>query len=64
MAGELRLDWGLLPAFDLIHAAQIPSDLARTWQLAAESLGLVVQPVERFELAGTLNDHPGHIRSK
>jgi hypothetical protein len=33
------------------------------WQLAGESLNLVARPVERFELAGTLNGHPGHVRS-
>lgn len=38
-------------------------DLARTWKLAGESLNLLARPVERFELAGTLNGHPGHVRS-
>jgi hypothetical protein len=33
------------------------------WQIAEQSLGLAVHPIERFELAGTLNDHPGHVRS-
>jgi hypothetical protein len=41
----------------------VPLDIARIWQLATESVGLVVQPIERFELAGTLNGHPGHLRS-
>jgi hypothetical protein len=58
-----RLDWGLLTAFDPDRAARVPPDLARMWQLAGESLNLVARPVERFELAGTLNGHPGHVRS-
>jgi hypothetical protein len=33
------------------------------WQVAGESLNLVARPTERFELAGTLNQHPGHVRS-
>jgi hypothetical protein len=33
------------------------------WQVAGESLNLVARPIERFELAGTLNQHPGHVRS-
>ena len=37
--------------------------LLRAWQVAQQSLGLVVRPIERFELAGTLNGHPGHVRS-
>ena len=41
----------------------MPADLVRSWQVAQESLDLVVQPIERFELAGTLNGHPGHVRS-
>jgi hypothetical protein len=41
----------------------MPADLVRSWQVAQESAGLVVHPIERFELAGTLNGHPGHIRS-
>jgi hypothetical protein len=57
-----RLDWGLLSAFH-DGAAPVPPDLARIWQVAGESLGLSVEPVERFELVGTLNDHPGHLRS-
>jgi hypothetical protein len=58
-----QLEWGRLAAFDLTLAAQMPADLVRTWQVAQESLGLVVHPIERFELAGTLNGHPGHVRS-
>jgi hypothetical protein len=61
--GDPQLDWGLLAKFDLARATRMPGDLVRMWQLAQESLGLVVQPIERFELAGTLNGHPGHIRS-
>jgi hypothetical protein len=60
---ESRLEWGRLATFDLTRAARMPADLARTWQLAQESLDLVVHPIERFELAGTLNGHPGHVRS-
>jgi len=41
----------------------MPTDLVRSWSVAQESLGLVVRPIERFELAGTLNGHPGHVRS-
>jgi Alginate lyase len=58
-----RLDWGLLTAFDPDRAARVPPDLGRIWQLAGESLNLVARPIERFELAGTLNGHPGHVRS-
>jgi len=58
-----RLDWGLLAAFDPDRARRVPLDLARTWKLAGESLNLVARPIERFELAGTLNGHPGHVRS-
>lgn len=58
-----RLDWGRLARFGLGQAAAIPLDLARIWQVARDSAGLVVQPIERFEPAGTLNDHPGHVRS-
>ena len=61
--GVTRLNWGLLPAFDSATAGHVPWDLAREWQVAEESLGLVARPVERFELAGTLNEHPGHVRS-
>lgn len=60
---EPRLEWGRLAAFDLAHAEQMPADLVRCWQVAQESLGLVVRPIDRFELAGTLNSHPGHVRS-
>ena len=41
----------------------MPADLVRAWQVAQESVGLVVHPIERFELAGTLNSHLGHVRS-
>jgi len=58
-----RLNWALLAAFDPDRAGPLPKDLARTFQLAGESLNLVARPVERFELAGTLNGHPGHVRS-
>lgn len=65
MAGEpeSRLEWGRLAAFDLTRAVRMPADLVRAWQVAQESLDLVVHPIERFELAGTLNGHPGHVRS-
>jgi hypothetical protein len=58
-----RLDWGLLPGYDPDRAGHVPPDLARIWQVAGESLNLVARPIERFELAGTLNGHPGHVRS-
>jgi hypothetical protein len=60
---EPRLEWGRLAAFDPICAEQMPADLVRCWQVAQESLGLAVRPIERFELTGTLNSHPGHVRS-
>ncbi|MGB6458193.1 MAG: hypothetical protein WBH47_27275 [Streptosporangiaceae bacterium] len=63
MAGDPQLDWGLLASLDLSRAAWMPTDLVRSWQIAQNSLDLVVQPIERFELAGTLNGHPGHVRS-
>jgi hypothetical protein len=63
VTGGPKLDWGLLTAFDPDHATRIPRDLFRTWQIAGDSLDLVVRPIERFELAGTLNGHPGHVRS-
>jgi hypothetical protein len=63
VAGDPRLEWGLLARFDLTSATRFPVDLVRIWQVAQQSLGLVVQPIERFELAGTLNGHPGHVRS-
>lgn len=63
MTGEPRLEWGRLAAFDLAHAAHLPADLVRAWQVAQESLDLAACPIERFELAGTLNGHPGHVRS-
>ena len=62
VTGEPRLEWGRLAAFDLTRAAHMPADLVRAWQVAQESLGLVVRPVQRFELAGTINAHPGHVR--
>lgn len=58
-----QLEWGLLGSFDLSCATRMATDLTRVWQVAQISLGLVVRPIERFELAGTLNGHPGHIRS-
>jgi len=61
--GGPKLNWGLLPAFDTGRAARVPRDLTRAWQVAGDSLDLVARPIERFELAGTLNGHPGHIRS-
>jgi hypothetical protein len=63
VASDPQLNWGLLAGFDLTRATQVPTELARIWQLAQQSLGMVVQPIERFELAGTLNGHPGHVRS-
>jgi hypothetical protein len=60
-----RLNWGYLSEWrNRSHGdASVPTDLGRIWQVAAESLDLVVEPIERFELAGTLNGHPGHVRS-
>lgn len=63
MTGGPKLNWGLLPAFDPGRAARVPRDLTRAWQVAADSLDLVVRPIERFELAGTRSGHPGHVRS-
>ncbi len=63
MSRDAQLNWGLLSAFDPGGGARVPPDLGRVWQLAGASLDLVVQPIERFELAGTLNQHPGHIQS-
>jgi len=63
VTGGPRLNWGLLPAFDPDRGGRVPRDLTRAWQVAGESLDLVVRPIERFELAGTLNGHPGHVRS-
>jgi hypothetical protein len=65
LADAPRLHWGRLLARGRRFGAgeRIPSDLGRVWQVAAESSDLVVQPIERFELAGTLNGHPGHVRS-
>jgi hypothetical protein len=57
------LEWGQLARFDLAHATRMPTDLVRSWQIAQQSQGLVVRPIERFELAGTLNGHPDHVRS-
>jgi hypothetical protein len=53
VAGDQQLEWGLLAAFDLHCATRMPADLVRTWQVAQDSLGLVVHPIDRFELAGT-----------
>jgi hypothetical protein len=61
--GGPRLNWGLLPAFDTGRDAPVPRDLARAWQVAEDSLELVARPIGRFELAGTLNGHSGHVRS-
>jgi hypothetical protein len=63
MASGPRLNWGLLAARGARQLMRAPVDLARVWQVAEDSLGLTVQPIERFELAGTLNQHPGHVRS-
>ncbi len=63
MTGSPRLNWALLTAFDPDRAGRVPADLRRIWQVAGESLNLVARPIERFELAGTLNQHPGHVRS-
>jgi hypothetical protein len=70
MYSGFRLNWGLLPAFAAATAGPgspavpPPRDLARLWQLAERSRGLRVQPVDRFELAGTLAGHPGRRRSE
>jgi hypothetical protein len=58
-----RLNWGSLAGYDPDRGGRVPLDLTRIWQVAGESLNLVARPIERFELAGTLNDHPGHVRS-
>jgi hypothetical protein len=58
-----RLNWGLLTEFEPGGGAVVPQDLARVLQVAEDSTGLAVRPIERFELAGTLNGHPGHVRS-
>jgi Alginate lyase len=78
VSADPRLNWGKLGAFPPDRAEPepwepqpgepqpgepVPRDLARMWQLAGESLGLVARPIGRFELAGTLNEHPGHVRS-
>jgi hypothetical protein len=57
-----RLNWGFLQVARP-DGRPVPLDLARIWQLAADSVGLRVEPIERFELAGTLNGHAGHLRS-
>ncbi len=61
--GGPRLNWGLLTDYGLDRAAVIPQDLARVFRVAQDSTGLVARPIERFELAGTLHGHPGHVRS-
>ena len=60
-----QLNWGSLSRWwrEPHEGGSTPTDLARIWQVAAESLDLVVDPIARFELAGTLNSHPGHLRS-
>jgi Protein of unknown function (DUF3303) len=63
MFGGPRLNWGLLAEYEPGRAAVVPQDLARALRLAQESTGLVARPIKRFELAGTLNGHPGHVRS-
>jgi hypothetical protein len=63
VSGGPRLNWALLTSFDPGRAGRAPVDLGREWQVAGESLNLVARPVERLELAGTLNGHPGHVRS-
>ena len=63
MSGGLRLNWALLAAFDPDRVARVPPDLARVFQVAGESFNLVARPIARFELAGTLNHHAGHVRS-
>jgi hypothetical protein len=63
MSCPSRLEWGLLARFGLARATRMPADLVRIWQVAQHSLGLKVRPIERFELAGTLSGHPGHVRS-
>lgn len=63
MTREPRLEWGSLAGFDLTRAPRMPADLVRAWQVAQDSLDLVARPIERFELAGTLNGDPGHVRS-
>jgi hypothetical protein len=63
VSGGPRLNWALLTALDPGRGGRVPVDLGREWQVAGESLNLAARPVERFELAGTLNDHPGHVRS-
>jgi hypothetical protein len=46
VAGGPKLNWGLRPAFDPDRAARVPRDLARAWQVAGDSLDLVVRPIE------------------
>jgi hypothetical protein len=60
-----QLNWGYLSRWwrEPHEGGSTPIDLGRIWQVAAESLDLVVDPIARFELAGTLNSHPGHLRS-
>jgi hypothetical protein len=59
-----QLNWGYLSRWwrEPHEGGSTPTDLARIWQVAADSLDLVVDRIERFELACTLNSHPGHLR--
>jgi hypothetical protein len=59
VTGEPRLEWGRLAAFDLTRAAHMPADLVS--RLAGRTG--VARPGGGFELAGTINAHPGHVRS-
>ena len=40
---EPRLEWGRLAAFNLARAERMSADLVRAWQVAQESLGLVLR---------------------
>ena len=62
MNGGPRLSWALLAAIDPGRGGRVPVDLGRQWQVARESLNLAARPIERFELAGTLDHHPGQVR--
>jgi hypothetical protein len=57
------LSWALLAAFDPGRGGRVPVDLGRQWQVARESPNLAARPIERFGLAGTLDHHPGQVRS-